>query len=176
MTSLGVALSKPVSRRQESQSALSDPIGNALTAHGRAVGAWLGTLLSSTPWQSRTAPDLPRQQVLLLKLQQRRNRPSTPQFHLHTVLCPWPSKLLAQSIMKAWLSLIILATASHKLLVTAGRLHSSTNAYLLPSSVSAHLLFMALLVLTCTSSKTSHLRTKKLFLNFKILRDYTYLG
>src|SRR6218665_2432230 len=162
MTSLGVALSKPVSQQQESQSVLSDPMGNA---HGRTAGAWLGTLRSSTPWQSRTAPDLPRQRVLLLKLQQRGNRQSTPQFYLHTVLCPWPSKLLAPSITTAWLSLIILATASHKLLVTAGRLHSSTNAYLLPFSVSTHLLFMALLSLT--SSKTSHPRTKKLsiFLN-----------
>src|SRR6218665_439626 len=59
----------------------------------------------------RVAPDLPRQRVLLLKLQQRGNRPSTPQFYLHTVLCSWPSKLLAPSITKAWLSLIILATA-----------------------------------------------------------------
>src|SRR6218665_824175 len=33
MTSLGVALSKPVSRRQESQSVLSDPMGNALTVY-----------------------------------------------------------------------------------------------------------------------------------------------
>src|SRR6218665_4047799 len=117
MTSLGVALSKSVSRRQESQSVLSDPMGNAQTvqplSHGRAGGAWLGTLLSSAPWQSRTAPDLPRQRVLLLKFHQRGNRPSTPQFYLHTVLCPWPSKLLAPSITKAWLSLIILATASH---------------------------------------------------------------
>src|SRR6218665_977371 len=40
---------------------------------GRAAGAWLGTLLSSTPLQSRTAPDLPRQRVLLLKLQQRKS-------------------------------------------------------------------------------------------------------
>src|SRR6218665_3786519 len=94
-------------------------------------------LLSSTPWQSRTAPDLPRQRMLLLKLHQRGNRPSTPQFYMLTVLCPWPSKLLAPSITKAWLSLIIVATASHKLLVTAGRLHLSTNAYLLPSSVSS---------------------------------------
>src|SRR6218665_1441800 len=57
MTSLGVALSKPVSRRQESQSVLSDPMGNAQTvqplSHGRAAGSWLGTLLSSAPWQSR---------------------------------------------------------------------------------------------------------------------------
>src|SRR6218665_1613982 len=170
MIALGVTLSKPVSRRQESQSVLSDPMGNALTvqplSHGRVAGAWLGTLLSSTPWQSRTAPDLPRQRVLLLKLQQRENRPSTPQFYLHTGLCPWPSKLLAPSIRKAWLSLIILATASHKLLVTAKRLHSSTNAYLLPSSVSTHLLFMALLVGLLTSSKTSHPRTKKLSLIF----------
>jgi len=60
--------------------------------------------------------------------------------------------------------IIILATASHKLLVIARRLHSSTNAYLLPSSVSTHLLFMALLALT--SSKTSHPRTKKLSLIF----------
>src|SRR6218665_3507164 len=109
-------------------------------------------------------PDLPRQRVLLLKLQQRGNRPSTPQFYLHTVLCPWPLKPLAPPITKAWLSLIILATALHKLLVTAGGLHSSTNAYLLPSSVSTHLLFMALLA--PTSSKTSHPRTKKLSLIF----------
>src|SRR6218665_3846012 len=82
-------------------------------------------IVSSTPWQSRTAPDLPRQRVLLLKLQQRGNRPSIPQFYLRrpTALCPWPSKLLAPSITKAWFSLIILATASHKLLETAGRLH-----------------------------------------------------
>src|SRR6218665_1000582 len=95
MISLGVALSKPVFRRQERQSVLSDPMGSALTlyplSHGRAAGAWLGTLLSSTPWQSRTAPYLSRQRVLLLKLKQRGNRPSTPQFYLHTVMCPWPS-------------------------------------------------------------------------------------
>src|SRR6218665_511539 len=45
-----------------------------------------GTLLSSTP--CRTAPDLPWQRVLLLKLQQKINHPTTPQFYLHTVLCP----------------------------------------------------------------------------------------
>src|SRR6218665_2670975 len=44
-------------------------------------------------------------------------RKSIPQFNLHrpTALCPWPSKLLASSITKAWLSLITLATASHKI-------------------------------------------------------------
>src|SRR6218665_1539356 len=119
-----------------------------------------GLLLSSTPWQSRIVPDLPRLRVLLLKMQQRGNRPSIPQFYLHTALCPWPSQLLAPSITKARLSLIILATASHKLLETAGRLHYSTNAYLLPSSILTHLLFMALLALT--SSKTSHPRTLSL--------------
>src|SRR6218665_1035127 len=79
------------------------------------------------------------------------------QFYLQTALCPWPSKLLAPLIMKAWLSLISLATALHKLLETAGTLHSSANAYLLPFSALMHLLFMALLALT--SSKTSHPRT-----------------
>src|SRR6218665_1792899 len=96
----------------------------------------LGHYCHRHPGRVVRTPDLPRQRVLLLKFHQRGNRPSTSQFYLHTFLCPWPSKLLAPSITKAWLSLIILATASHKLLVTAGRLHSSTNAYLLPSSVS----------------------------------------
>src|SRR6218665_2053094 len=126
---------------------------------GRAAGAWLGTLLSLTPWQSRTLPNLPRPRVLLMrKLRKRGSRQSIPQYYLHTALCPWPSKLLATSIPKAWLSLIILATASHKLLETAGRLHYSTNAYLLSSSVLTHLLFMALLA-PLTTSKTSLPRT-----------------
>jgi len=43
---------------------------------------------------------------------------------------------------------------------TAGRLHSSTNAYMFPSSALTHMLFMALLALSMTSSKTSHPRTK----------------
>src|SRR6218665_420485 len=60
-----------------------------------------------------TVPNLPRPQMLLLELQQRGSRPSIPQFYLHIALCPWPSKLLAPSITKAWLSVIILATATN---------------------------------------------------------------
>ena len=41
MTSLGVALSKQVSRRQESQSVLSDPMGNALS-DGVTLIPWEG--------------------------------------------------------------------------------------------------------------------------------------
>src|SRR6218665_857067 len=89
----------------------------------------------------------------------RENRPSMPQFHLHTALCPWASKLLFPSITKPWLSLIILAIVLYKLLETAGRLHFSAKAYLLLSSTLTHLLFMAIFSLSMTSSKTSHHRT-----------------
>src|SRR6218665_3792347 len=73
-------------------------------------------------------------------------------------------------------------------------LYQRLNNYLLPSSFSMHLLFMTLLALT--SSKTSHPRTKKLYLiflnpeglhvppdknnnnnnNYVFLRDHKYLG
>src|SRR6218665_3707833 len=67
MTSLGVAISKLVSRRKESQLVLLGPMGNSMTCNPYPTGwrhVWLGTLLSSTPRQSRTVPDLPRPRVL----------------------------------------------------------------------------------------------------------------
>ena len=129
-----------------------------------SIPTMICVLLSSIPWQSSTAPDLPRQRLLLLKLQQRGNRPSTPQFYLHTVLCSWPSKLLAPSITKAWLSLIILATAFAQI---TGDSRETTFLYQRVSVAIQRfnaLAFMALLAMT--SSKTNHLRTKKLSLNF----------